>query len=51
VLNQVPRHEDVFWSGGITSHIISFDTRWKWVVNFTPRPLLPSGKELLVLYG
>jgi len=34
ILNQAPRHEEVWRSGGITLCI-----RWKWVTTFTPRPL------------
>jgi len=36
VVNSAPRHEDVWVSGGIAPRILSLDTRWKWVVSFTP---------------
>jgi hypothetical protein len=32
-------------SGGIASRIIDLGTRWKWVINFTPRPLYHQGKS------
>jgi hypothetical protein len=30
---------------GIAPHILDLDTRWKWVVSFTLRPLYPQGKS------
>jgi hypothetical protein len=34
-----------YWgSGGIAPCILDLDTRWRWVVSFTPRPLYPQGK-------
>jgi len=33
-----------YWSGGIAPHILDLGFRWRWVVNFTPRPLYPQGK-------
>jgi hypothetical protein len=31
-----------YWgSGGIAPRILELDTRWRWVVSFTPRPLYP----------
>jgi hypothetical protein len=34
-----------YWgSGGIAPRITDLGTRWRWVVNFTPRPLYPQGK-------
>jgi hypothetical protein len=32
-------------SGGIDPRILDLGTRWRWVVNFTPRPLYPKGKS------
>jgi hypothetical protein len=32
-------------SGGIASLILNLDTKFRRVVNFTPRPLLPRGKN------
>jgi hypothetical protein len=35
-----------YWgSGGITPHILNLGTKWRWVVNFTPRLLYPQGKR------
>jgi hypothetical protein len=32
----------VYWgSGGIAQRILDLDTRWRWVVSLTPRPLYP----------
>jgi hypothetical protein len=31
--------------GDIASLILSIGTRWRWVVNFTPRPLFSPGKN------
>jgi hypothetical protein len=44
VLNQVPRHEDVWGSGGIAPHIPNLGTRLRWLISFTPRSLHPPGK-------
>jgi len=41
MLNYVPRHEDVWVSGGITPRILNLSTRWTWVVSITPLPLHP----------
>jgi hypothetical protein len=46
--NWAPRHEDVLGSGGISPRILDLGTRWRWVVGFTPRAALPTGKEPLV---
>jgi hypothetical protein len=35
---QLPRHEDVWSSGGIAPHILNLGIKWKWVVSFTFRP-------------
>jgi hypothetical protein len=35
-------HEDVWGSGGIASNILELGIRWRWVINFTPRPLYPE---------
>jgi hypothetical protein len=32
-------------SGCIDPHFIDLGTIWRWVVNFTPRPLYPRGKS------
>jgi hypothetical protein len=32
-------------SGGIDPRIFDLDTRWRWVVSFTPRLLYPQGKS------
>jgi hypothetical protein len=35
-----------YWrSVGVASRILDLGTRWRWVVNFTPRPLYPQGKS------
>jgi len=35
-----------YWgSGNITPRILELDTRWRWVVSFTPRSLYPQGKS------
>jgi hypothetical protein len=35
-----------YWeSGGIAPRVLDFGTRWRRVVNFTPRPLYPHGKS------
>jgi hypothetical protein len=39
-----PRHENVWWGGGIAPRTINLDTRWRWAVSFMPRPLYPFGK-------
>jgi hypothetical protein len=39
-------------SGGVEVYLHAFfelGTRWRWVVNFTPRPLYPQGKSLQYL--
>jgi hypothetical protein len=33
-------------SGGIAPYILNLDTRWSWVISFTPHPLKPRGKTL-----
>jgi hypothetical protein len=32
-------------SGGIAPYILDLGTTWRWVVNFTPRPLYPQGNS------
>jgi len=49
---QIPRHKAIsckhhamktYWGcGGIASRIRNLGTRWRWAVNFTPRPLYPQ---------
>jgi hypothetical protein len=35
-----------YWgSGSVVPYILDLGTRWKLVVNFTPRPLYPPGKS------
>jgi hypothetical protein len=35
-----------YWgSGGIDPHLLDLGTRWKCMVNFTPRPICPQGKS------
>jgi hypothetical protein len=40
-----PRHESVLNSGCIAPRILDLDTKGRWVVSFTPRPLHPQGKS------
>jgi hypothetical protein len=36
-----------YWgSEGIAPRILDLDTRWRWVVSFTPHSLYPQGKSL-----
>jgi hypothetical protein len=44
--NQAPRHEGVLWEWRYSSTHSDLDTRWRWVVSFTPLPLYPQGKNL-----
>jgi hypothetical protein len=39
------RHEGVCRSECIDPHFLDLATSWRWVVNFTPRPLYPRGKS------
>jgi hypothetical protein len=32
-------HVEIWGSGGIAPHILNTDTRWRWLMTFTPRPL------------
>jgi hypothetical protein len=34
-----------YGSGCIDPHFLGLGTRWRWMVNFTPRPLYPRGKS------
>jgi hypothetical protein len=43
--NWTLRHEGVLGSGSIVPRVLDLSTRWKWMVNFTPRPLYPQGKS------
>jgi len=45
VLNYAPRHEGVLGCRGTAPRIIDFDTGWRWVVRFTPRPLYPQRRS------
>jgi hypothetical protein len=40
-------HEVIWGSSGIAPRILNLDTRWRWVVRFTPRSLYPRGKSVL----
>lgn len=40
----IPRDGGVWGSGSAVAHILILSDKWKWVVNFTPRPLYPRGK-------
>jgi len=40
-----PYHEDSTGSRGVIP-VINLDTRWRWMVNFTPWPLYPHRKSL-----
>jgi hypothetical protein len=42
----VIQYTDVGGSGGISPRILNLDTRWRWVVSSTPRPLHPLGRNL-----
>jgi len=42
--NEVPRHKDVLYSGGIAQCILNLSTRWRTVVNFVSRPFYPRGR-------
>jgi hypothetical protein len=42
LLNEAPRHEGVWESGGIVPRILDLCTRWRWVVSFTPGCFTPS---------
>jgi hypothetical protein len=44
--NWAPRQEGILGSGGTDPRFLDLDSRWKWVVSFTPRPLYPEGKSL-----
>jgi hypothetical protein len=44
VLNEAPRHEDVWISGGIAPRIFNHGNRWRWVVSFTPQTLCLRGR-------
>jgi len=46
VLNEVPRHEDVWVSGCVTPCILHLCTSLKWLLNFMLWPLYPGGKNL-----
>jgi hypothetical protein len=43
--NWAPHHEGVLGSGGIAPRILDLGTRWRWMVNFTARPLYPQAKS------
>jgi len=48
LLNSAPRHENVWGSGSIDILILNLGKGMGWVVNFTPRLLYTSKKELPV---
>jgi len=39
VINELPRHKDVWGSDCTDPWFLIFGTRWRWMVSFTPRPL------------
>jgi hypothetical protein len=43
--NKALYNEDVWWSECIDPRILDIDTRWRWVVSFTYRPLYFRGKK------
>jgi len=45
MLSEVPCHENVLRVGGIAPRILNLDTKWRWVVTFTPRPLYSQEKR------
>jgi hypothetical protein len=45
LLNYAPHNENL-WSESTAPHILIPNTRYRWVVNFTPLPLYPQGKCL-----
>jgi hypothetical protein len=45
VLNEAPRHEDVWRSGSIAPSVHKFGTRRTWVVSFTPWQLYRQGNN------
>jgi hypothetical protein len=47
----VGQHEDAWGSADTAQRIHNLSTRQKWVVCFTPRPILPPGKEPLIPIG
>jgi hypothetical protein len=46
-----PHQEDIRRSETVVPDILNLRTRWRWVVSFTPRPLLSSGKRLQHLWN
>jgi hypothetical protein len=48
------RHQarKVYWENGSTTPcILDLDTKWRWVLSFTPRPLYPQGKNALYSFN
>jgi hypothetical protein len=43
--NYALRREGVWGSRCIDPYFLDLGTSWRWVVNFTPRPLYPQGKS------
>jgi hypothetical protein len=43
--NYALRHEGVWGRGCIDPRFLDIGTSWRWVVNFTPRPLYPRGRS------
>jgi len=41
VLDKLPLCEGVWGNGGVASCILNLDTRWRWMVSFTPWLLYP----------
>jgi len=49
VLNEAPRHEDEWGNGRVAPRNLNLDTRWRWVISFTPQSFYPTGKSPLYL--
>jgi len=45
VLNQLPRHENVWVSASIAPRILNLGTRWRGAFSFSTRPLYLQGKS------
>jgi hypothetical protein len=46
LINWTLRQEGIWGSGCIDPLFLDFGTSWRWLINFTPRPLYPWGKSL-----
>jgi hypothetical protein len=43
--NWAPCYNGILGSGGRAPRTLDLDTKWRWVVSFTPRPLYSQGKN------